>query len=465
MTKMNVSRRSFLAGAAATMAVAGCSTGRARKTTLAQSQYQSPNEKLNIAGIGIGGKGSGDVAQCSGENIVALCDVDWNSGGGAFERYPKAKQYRDFRKMLDECKEIDAVTISTPDHMHALAALRCMELGKHVYVQKPLAHTVFEVRTLREAAHRYGVATQMGNQGAATDQHREVCEMIWSGMIGQVLEVHSWTDRPAGWWPQGIPGPLPEQAVPDYLDWDLWLGTAPYRPYNKGYCPFRWRGWWDFGTGALGDIACHSLSPVVKALRLEYPISVECIYLKDVNDQTYPTESIIRYRFPKRGAFEPVTLYWYDGLLKPEQPKGYDPRLEILSEENGTIFIGDAGIIAMKGEPPENWLFANGERIKDFEKPPQQIPRLPHIPNREGDGINSDQMHKNDWILSCKTGSLSGSNFDHAGPLSEWVVMGDISLRFPHRELQWDGPNMRFTNCPEANRYVSKEYRKGWELL
>lgn len=465
MNKKGLSRRLFLQGSAASFVAAGCSTGKARKTTLARSGFKSPNETLNIAGIGVGGKGSGDVDTCNSQNIVALCDVDWNSAAGAFRRYPQAEKFKDFRKMLETCKDIDAVTISTPDHMHAIAAMYCMRMGKHVYVQKPLTHTVYEARVLRETARQYGVATQMGNQGAATDQHRDVCEMVWAGLIGQVREVHSWTDRPKGWWPQGIPDPLPEKAVPDHLDWDLWLGPAPYRPYNDGYCPFRWRGWWDFGCGALGDIACHSLSPVVKALRLEYPVSVECVHQKDVNEQTFPNESIIRYQFPQRGSFAPIALTWYDGLLKPQLPPGIRDDIGLLSETSGTMFIGDQGLIVMKGDPAENLLVIDGDIVTDYEKPLPIIPRLPNIATRNGRGQESDRMHKLDWIHSCKTGSESGSNFDHAGPLTEWVVMGNVSLKFPNQKLEWDGPKMRFTNCREANQYVTEDYRKGWGVI
>lgn len=465
MSNQSISRRFFVFGSAAALASASCSTITVRKTTLAKSGYSSPNEKLNIASIGVGGKGSSDVDTCNGETIVALCDVDWRSAAGAFRRYPKAKQYRDFRLMLDECKEIDAVTISTPDHMHAIAAMRCMEQGKHVYVQKPLTHTVYEARLLRETAHRYGVATQMGNQGAATAMHRELAEMIWAGLIGQVREVHSWTDRPIGWWPQGIPNALPEEEVPEHLDWDLWLGPAPHRPYNAGYCPFKWRGWWDFGTGALGDIACHNLSPVVKALQLEYPTSVECIHIKDNNFQTFPTESIVRYEFPARGGFNGFDLYWYDGKLKPKLPAGVDESIGLLDDSTGTMFIGEHGLIVMSGRRRKNVLVVDGEEVVDYRKPDPIIPRLPEIRSDNEEGVESDRMHKIDWIRSCKTGSVSGSNFDHAGPLTEWVVMGTISLRYPFQKLLWDGPGMKFTNHKEANRYVTKHYRKGWELV
>lgn len=466
MSHQGITRRQFIVGAAASAVLSGCASGyKIRKTTITQSRYRSPNEKLNVAGIGVGGKGYSDIDNCQSENIVALCDVDWRSAAGAFNKYPNAKKFRDFRKMLDECPEIDAVTISTPDHLHAIAAMRCMERGKHVYVQKPLTHTVFEARTLRETAHKYGVATQMGNQGAATELHREVCEWVWAGLIGPVREVHSWTDRAKGWWPQGIPDPLPEEPVPDNIDWDIWLGPAPFRPYNSGYCPFKWRGWWDFGSGALGDIACHSLSPVVKALQLEYPISVECLHLKDANEQTFPTESIIKYQFPERPSFSAMDLFWYDGWLKPGLPEGVRKDIGLLDEKNGTMFVGDKGLIVMNGRIYENILVIDGDIAKDVDWPDKVIPRLPDIPVTGEEKQDADLMHRRDWIYSCKTGAKSCSNFDHAGPLTEWVQMGNLSLKFPNRKLVWDGPKMRFTNCPEANRFVTKSYRKGWELI
>lgn len=464
MGKNKFSRRSFLAGSGASLVTAGCATTKIRSTTLAKSNYKSPNEKLNIASIGVGGKGRSDVRTCNSENIVALCDVDMRQVAGASKTYPNAKQYQDFRVMLEDCKEIDAITISIPDHMHAFTALRCMEMGKHVYVQKPLTHTVYEARILRQASHKYKVATQMGNQGAATNLHREAAEVIWSGMIGEVREVHSWTDRPTGWWPQGIPDALPKQEIPDFLDWDIWLGTAPYRDYNVGYCPFKWRGWWDYGCGALGDIACHNLSPVVKALRLEYPISVECTHLKDNNTQTYPTESIIHYEFPQRENFAAVDLYWYDGKLKPKLPGNSADDKKILADGTGTMFVGDKGVIVMNSSLNRNVLVIDGKEV-EYKMPDQIIPRLPDIRTEDGKNSDSDRMHKMDWIRSCKSGSVSGTNFDHAGPLTEWVVMGNVSLRFPHQKLAWDGPAMRFTNFNQANQYVSKKYRKGWELI
>jgi predicted dehydrogenase len=460
-------RRLFLASSAAAVAAAGCATTgtktSARSTTLAKSGYKSANEKLNIAGIGVGGKGSSDISQCDMENVVALADVDWQKGAGAFRRFSNAKKYKDFRRMLDEMgNEIDACTISTPDHLHAVAAMRCMERGIHVYVQKPISHTVHEARVMTEAARKYGVVTQMGNQGEASAGRRLTCELIWSGIIGQVREVHSWTNRPI--WPQGIPGPLPEETVPDHVDWDLWIGPAPFRPYNSGYAPFKWRGWWDFGCGALGDMACHILNPVTKSLQLGYPTSIECIHQKGANDQTFPTESILRYTFPQRGGFSPVTVYWYDGKLKPKLTQDIDPAIPLCRPDSGSIFVGDKGIMEIPQNGGVTHVIIDGKKVTDYETPQEILPRLPVYANADGKGADSDRMHKIDWIRGIKTGSIPGSNFDHAGPLTEWVVLGNLSVRFPHTKLEWDGPRMRFTNHNEANRYVSKKYRKGWAL-
>ncbi|MCC6487010.1 MAG: Gfo/Idh/MocA family oxidoreductase, partial [Candidatus Hydrogenedentes bacterium] len=256
MTK-KISRRMFLAGSAAAVAAGCASTGKAP----GKLSSRSPNEKLNVAGIGVGGKGASDVDGASKHaNIVALCDVDLDQGRASFERMPDVPRFQDYRKMLDKMgKDIDACTVSTPDHMHAMIAMHCIKMGKHVYVQKPLTKDIYEARMLTEAARQYKVATQMGNQGHCEDGVRQFCEILWSGEIGQVHEAHTWTNRPI--WPQGIPEPLPAEKVPPTLDWDLWLGGAPERPYNKGYCPFKWRGWWDFGCGALGDMACHIMDP------------------------------------------------------------------------------------------------------------------------------------------------------------------------------------------------------------
>ncbi len=433
-----VNRRTFLLSSA-TAAITGCAT--TRKPTLKSLGYQSPNEKLNVAGIGVGGKGSSDIDGCDSENIVALCDVDWERAGRTFKRYPAAKRYRDFRVMLEREKNIDALTISTADHMHAFAAMRAMELGKHIYVQKPLTHSVYEARVLTEAARKYGVATQMGNQGHSGDELRVFCEMIWAGVIGPVREVHCWTNRPI--WPQGIPEPLPPEPVPDHIDWNLWLGPAPWRPYNSGYAPFKWRGWFDFGTGALGDMGCHVLDSTNFALLLDYPSSVECISQQGKNEQTYPEKSIIRYEFPARPSMPPVTVYWYDGGNKPKVPEEFENEVEL--ETSGSIFIGEKGIIT------------SGSYARKMKVLPESLAFDPQplIPRSPG--------HYRDWIQAIKGGVPPCSNFNYAGPFTEWVLLGNIALR-AEGKLMWDGPRMRFTNNSDANQYIKREYRAGWRL-
>ncbi len=323
--KRIITRRMFLAGSAAV--VAGCATGKGKAPAVISTK--SPNEKVNLAAIGCGGKGRGDIENAfkvGTNNVVALCDVDSNRGADAFNRWPDAKQYKDYRKMLEEVKEIDAVTISTPDHVHAPAAMLAMSLGKHVYVQKPLTHNVQEARLLAAAAKEYGVITQMGNQGHSERGVRDLCEMIWDDVLGDVTEVHCWTNRPI--WPQGLNRPDKTDEVPENLDWDLWLGPAPLRPFvNKHpdsgkdcYCPFVWRGWWDFGCGALGDMACHIMDPANWALSFGVPDSVECMKQEGMTDEMAPNKSVIRYTFPKRKStatggkwkgkmLPPVTFY------------------------------------------------------------------------------------------------------------------------------------------------------------
>jgi predicted dehydrogenase len=313
------SRRRFIQTAAA-----ASTTLILPRYVLGQGRDKSPSDKLNIAGVGIGGQGAHDLAQFEGHNIVALCDVDADYAGRTFARYPQARRHTDYRRMLEEQKDIDAVVIATPDHTHACIALAAMQAGKHVYCEKPLTHSVWEARQLPQAARENKVATQMGNQGQASEQSRRLCEMIADGAIGPVREVHVWTDRPSNglfneYWPQGINRPTDSPPVPSTLDWDLWLGPAPARPYHPAYLPFRWRGWWDFGTGALGDIGCHSLDPVFRALKLGRPDSVEASSTR-VNGETFPLASMVTYQFPAREAMPPVKLVWYDGGLRPPRP-------------------------------------------------------------------------------------------------------------------------------------------------
>ncbi len=435
-----LSRRDFMAAAAAAAAFTIVPSH-----VLGGPRNIPPSEKLNIAAIGIGGRGAGDIDEVSSENIVALCDVDWKLAAGTFERYPKAKKYRDFREMLEKEKNIDAVIVATPDHTHAVATMMAIKMGKHVYCEKPLTHSIYEARMVTEAARKAKVATQMGNQGQATEEHRLLCELIWDGVIGPVHEVHSWCNRPIS--QRGVERPTDTPPVPEQLSWDLWLGPAPKRPYHPSYHPFSWRGWWDFGTGVLGDIGCHQLSPIFKALKLGYPTSVEAS-TSGVNSETAPLASIVRYEFPARGDLPPVTLTWYDGGLMPARPPEFEDGRR-LGEADDNLFVGDKGKILGHRLIPES-------KMQEYKKPPKTLPRSPG--------------HHKEWINACKGGPPAGSNFDVAGPLAEVVLLGNVAVRLSGKlyekglKLYYDGPNMKVTNFPEANELIRSEYRQGWSL-
>ena len=452
----SLNRRHFiyLSTLAASAALTGCATpGRVR--------YKSPNEKLNIAGIGVGGKGASDIAGCAEENIIALCDVDLNTLNKAAQTYKGAQLYRDYRRMLEQQDNLDAVVISTPDHQHALPALMAMSRGMHVYLQKPLTQTIYEARVLTEAARKYKVSTQIGNQSHSMEGNRELCEMIWSGVIGDIREVHSWTDRPI--WPQGynrLPG---QDPVPAHLDWDLWLGPAPMRPFKSTwpddvepqfkragrpvYHPFCWRGWWDFGCGALGDMGCHVLDGPTWALKLGAPTSVEVVETSGVTAEMAPKWSILRYEFPAREGLPPVTLHWYDGGKKPQKPREMEAK-ELQS--NGSLFIGSKGKIYCETYGANPTLLPES-KMKDFVKPPKIIPRTPN---------NSPY---DDWIRACKGGIAACSNFSVSGPFTETVLLGNLALR-TGKKIYWDAKNMRAKGVPEADRFIRHETRKGWEL-
>jgi len=405
----------------------------------------APSEKLNIAGVGIGGRGAGDLHECGSENIVALCDVDDRYAAKVYKNYPKAKKYHDFRVMLDKEKNIDAVVIATPDHTHAVIAMTAIKMGKHVYCEKPLAHSIYEVRKLTEAAREAGVATQLGNQGQASEGTRLVEEFIRDRAIGQVREVHSWCNRPIS--PRGIDRPKDTPPVPETLNWDLWLGPAPKRPYHPCYLPFSWRGWWDFGTGVLGDIGCHQFISIFRALKLGYPTSVEACS-SGVNSETAPLASIIRYDFPARRGMPPVKLTWYDGGLMPARPVELQEGLRFGNFDDN-LFVGDKGKMLGHRLLPE-------ARSKEYGRPPRILPRSPG--------------HHKEWINACKGGEPAGSNFNLAGPLTEVVLLGNVALRMGQQlyekglKLHYDGPNMKVTNLPEANKYIRSEYREGWSL-
>ncbi len=438
-----MSRRGFLAGASAAAAVFTI----VPRSVLAASGLKAPSDKLNIAGVGVGGMGKSNVNECSSENITALCDVDWDYAKEIFQSYPNAQRWKDYRKMLEEQKDIDAVIIATPDHAHAVIAMEAMRRGKHVYVQKPMTHTVYEARMLTEAARTYKVVTQMGNQGHSGDGVRKICEWIWAGIIGEIKEVHAWTNRPV--WPQGIERPADSPSVPQNLDWDLWIGPAPLRPYNPAYHPFKWRGWWDFGCGALGDMACHVLDPVFTALQLKYPTSVEACSTP-VNNETFPSGSIIRFEFPARESMPPVKLTWYDGGLKPDRPAELEENRPLDQAASNVLFIGSQGVLRC-GEYGDDPQLIPYSRMREVKFPEPTLPRI-------------KTSHEMNWVDACKTGGQATSHFDYAGPFTEAVVMGNLALRRLGKKLLWDGENMKFTNDEEANQFVGKPYRAGWNL-
>lgn len=443
-----MSRRRFLSHTTGAIALSGATTSRARA--------QSANDKLDVAAIGVGGMGSGNIQKCSGENIVALCDVDFDRGAETLKTYPKARRFKDFRVMLDKMeKEIDAVIVATPDHTHAVATMDAMRRGKHVYTQKPLTHSIWEARQLGEAARKYGVATQMGNQGHSSEGARLTVEWIRAGVIGEVREVHCWSDRPLRgtrfqnrlYWPQGLSErPKNSQPIPKNLDWDLWLGPAPYRDYHQGYVPFNWRGWWDFGTGALGDMGCHIIDHPYWALKLGYPVSVEASSTH-INSETAPLASLITYDFPAREQLPPVRMYWYDGGIKPSRPEELAPQEEW--PVDGVLYVGERGKIMHKSHGGMPTLLPLS-RMDDFNRPDKTLPRV-------------KGSHEQNWVDACKGGNAACSHFDYSGPLTEVVLLGNLAIR-SEGQLLWDGPNMRVTNNEDANQFVQRQYRQGWKL-
>ncbi len=505
-----LSRRYFFFGSMLAGAVPLAGFGS--QPSLTKLGYKSPNEKLNIASIGAGGKAASDIRACAQtENIVALCDVDDNRAEGIYKQFASVPKFKDFRVMLEKQSDIDAVIVTIPDHMHASAALTAMELGKHVYVQKPLAHTMWECRELQKAAEKYKVATQMGNQGYSNEGTRQCAEMIWNGEIGNVTEVHAWTNRPA--WPQGIAEAPAVSPAPAWLDWDLWLGVASKRPYSDDYLPFSWRGFYDFGLGALGDMACHILGAPNMALRLTAPTSVECISQEGRSELYYPAKSVVRFDFPAREGMPPVKIFWYDAMRGeqptfPNVPQGqilgdlprsrqttqypqmtpkehqiqggvftdqfFDPKPEtprpastapaktlsareekeahwmslIRTGTNGSLFVGDKGMITT-GTYGEWTRLLPVEKMRDYEFPAEFLPRSPG--------------HYRDWIRACKGGSPACSNFNVSAPFTEWIGLGALAIRL-NTKLDWDADKMQITNNSDADHMLKPTIRKGWKI-
>jgi predicted dehydrogenase len=449
----NSSRRSFLAATAG----AGLTTIVPRHV-LGGRGFVPPSERVNLAGIGAGGMGGGDVATLArlGVNIVALCDVDDARAAGSYNAFPKARRYKDFRVMLDkEAKHIDAVSVGTPDHTHAVATMAAIHAGKHVYCQKPLTHTLHECREVTKAARKAGVATQMGNQGHATEGARLTNEWIQGGVIGTVREVHVWSDRAGRLWKQGIGRPKNTPPVPATLKWDLWLGPVRERPYNPMYAPVNWRGWWDFGTGALGDMGCHIIDHPVWALNLGVPSVVEARTTLDgsvvegnkANTETFPIASIIYFDFPKRGKRPLVRMTWYEGGLMPPSPMGMPSGQGL--PDNGVLYVGSKGMMyhSSHGGMPR---LLPGDLLQEASKVAKTMVRSPG--------------HYEEWVAGCKGGPRPASSFDYAGPLTETVLLGVLAMRSPGRRLEWDSVNLKVKNAPELNPFVRSEYRKGWTL-
>ena len=408
------------------------------------------NQRLHVAAIGAGGKGGVDIGYCDQENVVALCDADTRQAAGSQKKFAKARLYQDFRVMLEkEQHRIDAVTISTPDHTHAHPAVMAMRLGKHVYCQKPLTHTVEEARLLTRVARETGVVTQMGNQGHAQSDSRRLVECLRGGILGEVKQVHVWTDRPI--WPQGLRRPSETQSIPSTLDWDLWIGPAPMRPYHGSYAPFNWRGWWDFGTGALGDMGCHNMDLAFFALDLKNPIRIEGSG-EGGTDQSPPKASTVKWSFPGNEHRGPVALTWYDGGRKPSP--------ELVSQKelpgNGCIIMGTRDTLYV----PSYWgagSCLSGAGMEDWNHIPASLPRWP------GGDQDNDMAHHHEWLAACKGEAKALSHFDYAGPMTEAVLLGNVALRAGHA-IDWDAHGMRVTNDPHANQWIRKAYRKGWEL-
>ncbi len=467
--KAESSRRRFVKTAASAVAA----TTILPRHVLGGPRFVPPSDKVNVAVIGVGGQGRTNVRALFHEpdcQVIAVADPceEWDLspyyyGGKAgqgpvkaeIERHYREKTpnatcaaYEDFRVMLEKEKAIDAVLIATPDHLHAYVSILAMKAGKHVYCEKPLTHDVWEARAVARVAQETGVATQMGNQGRSSEGHRQTCEWIWDGAIGEVREVHAWGG--AGGFAQGSGRPKEAPPVPPGFNWDLWLGPREFRPYNPAYAPFSWRGWWAFGGGGLPDVGPHHLDPAFDALQLDTPQTVEASS-PGLDGEVCPPGMIGTWRVAPRGKLGPVTDYWYDGGMRPPAPPGVDPddpRQRLGGGEDGIYFVGEKGIITCGGWSGMPRLLPL-ELHREYKRPPKTLPRV------EG--------HHADWLQACKGGRPACSNFDYSSRLVEFVLLGNVALRTGKR-LQWDGPGMRATNAPQAERYLRETYRSGWEL-
>jgi predicted dehydrogenase len=462
-----VSRRTFMGTAAAAAGITIV------PRHVLGAGFQAPSDTVNVAVVGFAhGMGSNNLLNAARtDNIVALCDCDESDAAkaamkrrGIPDKLPKAVLYKDFRVMLEKQKDIDAVIVATPDHNHAVVAMAAMQLGKHVYVQKPLTRTISEARALTAAARRYKVVTQMGNQGHSEEGLRLMQEWLEAGAIGQVREVHCWTNRPI--WPQGMPRPADTPAMPAGLDWDLWIGPSPMRPFHTTYHPFGWRAWQDFGAGAMGDMACHVMDASYTILKLGAPSSVEATLAfnflppgpgergfgkRVAYNDSYPPSTTIHLIFPARGNMPPVKLHWYDGGILPERPDDLEPERRL--PESGTIFVGDKGKMMCETYSESPRLIPE-TAMTAFQRPAKTLPRVPG--GRDG--------HEKNWLDAIRQKGQAVSHFDYAGPFTETVLLGNVALRFPSQRLLWDSQAMKVTNVAEANQYVQHQYRPGWSL-
>ncbi len=451
-----LTRHAFLAGTAA------LTSGIAADAMTAEEQAAkrlAPSEKLNVAVVGAGGRGADNIhdLRTAGVNIVALCDCDAKRAADTFKEHPNAAKYTDWRKMFEKEKGFDAVLVATPDHNHAIVSIAAMKLGKHVYCEKPLAHSIYEARQMAKVAKEKGVVTQMGTQGHAFEGTRRAVEVIRSGIIGDVTELHVWTDRPAGWWAQGVARPKEQPPVPDGLDWDVWLGPAAWRPYHSAYVPFAWRGFWDFGTGAIGDMGIHNLDTAFWALELGTPTDVEVVdcspvLMADSMKETAPLWSIIRLQFPARNGKPPVTMMWYDGGKLP--PKDLFQGEPLVEKDGGSLIIGSKGTLFTRtwhgGEDKSNmFVLLPRKRFEGFTPPAPTLPRT--------------LSHHQEWVDACRGQGKTQSHFGYAAILTEALLLGNVALRTGKR-IEWDSAKMRAKNCPEADAFIHPEFRKGWRL-
>ncbi len=474
---MQFNRRDFIRGsalAAASLVAGGCeTTGAAGRypavTRTVAPRFRKPGEKLNIGVVGVGGKGWSDWMPMfkNGENIVALCDVDRNPINKALAELEKAgvkpsqvKCYSDFRKMLDECKNLDAVTVSTPDHMHAPAAIRAMKQGCHVFVQKPLVRTIWEARYFEKVAKSCGVVTQMGNQGSANNGLRRNAELLQAGILGDVTEVHVWTNRPI--WPQGIGRPEGSDPIPETLDWDSYLGTAPVRPFKAGvYHTFKWRGFFDFGTGAFGDMACHTMNLPFRGLRLGAVESAECIQIEGKNNETYPNKSIVRLTYAARGRLPRVTLYWYDGNLKPSaeiMPKVVATLGQV--PNTGCLIMGSKGMVCSTNDYGADGYIAFNDEAKMKSMSKHEALTEAVIPAKFRPNTNG---HYLEFVNACKGQDVCFSDVDHSVPMLESMLVGCVAQQVPGK-LKWDSRKQEFANNAAANALVKPHIRPGWEF-